>query len=180
MENLRATLPYGIPPRLFRSLVERLVAEQAIIKDGNLLRLPAHRVQLREEERAITEKIKGLLGKNPLAPPDIKEIEKAVGLGRGKLTEVIRVMEREKTIVRVASELYYLRESVDKVKGALYKYLADHSEITAAILRDLLGSSRKFTIALLEYFDREGVTVRIGDARRLKSPAPARRQDLSR
>ncbi len=69
----------------------------------------------------------------------------------------------------------YLRESVDKVKGALYKYLSEHSEITAAIFRGLLGSSRKYTIALLEYFDREGITVRIGDARRLKSPMPARR-----
>ncbi|NIM21194.1 MAG: hypothetical protein GTN64_02050, partial [Candidatus Latescibacteria bacterium] len=40
---------------------------------------------------------------------------------------------------------------------------------SAATFRDLLGSSRKFTIALLEYFDREGTTVRIGDVRRLKS-----------
>ena len=96
-------------------------------------------------------------------------------VGRGKLTEVIRVMEREKSMVRVATELYYPRESVDKVKGALYKYLADHNEITAAIFRDILGSSRKYTIALLEYFDREGITVRIGDARRLKSPTSAGR-----
>jgi len=175
MENLRTTLPYGIPLRLFRSLVDQLGAEQAITRDGNLLRLPGHRVQLRDEERAITEKIKIQLGKTPLAPPDLKEIEKAIGVGRGKLTEVIRVMEREKTIVRVATELYYLRESVDKVKGALYKYLAEHNEITAAIFRDTLGSSRKYTIALLEYFDREGITVRIGDARRLKSPTPAGR-----
>jgi len=175
MENLRTTLPYGIPLRLFRSLVDQLGAEQTITRDGNLLRLPGHRVQLRDEEKAITEKIKRQLGKNPLAPPDLKEIEKAIGVGRGKLTEVIRVMEREKTIVRVATDLYYLRESVDKVKGALYKYLAEHNEITAAIFRDILSSSRKYTIALLEYFDREGITVRIGDARRLKSPTSAGR-----
>ncbi|MCH7912058.1 MAG: SelB C-terminal domain-containing protein, partial [Deltaproteobacteria bacterium] len=41
--------------------------------------------------------------------------------------------------------------------------------------RDILSSSRKYTIALLEYFDREGITVRIGDARRLKSPTSAGR-----
>jgi selenocysteine-specific elongation factor len=175
MENLRTTLPYGIPLRLFRSLLNQLGGEKALTRDGNLLRLPGHRVQLRDEEKAITEKIKKQLEKTPLAPPDLKEIEKAIGVGRGKLTEVIRVMEREKTIVRVATDLYYVRESVDKVKGALYKYLAEHNEITAAIFRDILGSSRKYTIALLEYFDREGITVRIGDARRLKSPTSAGR-----
>ncbi|MCZ6621651.1 MAG: SelB C-terminal domain-containing protein, partial [Deltaproteobacteria bacterium] len=52
---------------------------------------------------------------------------------------------------------------------------AEHNEITAAIFRDILSSSRKYTIALLEYVDREGITVRIGDARRLKSPTSAGR-----
>jgi selenocysteine-specific elongation factor len=87
-------------------------------------------------------------------------------------------MERDGAIIRVASELYFLSDCVDKVKGVLYKYLADKGEITAATFRDLLGSSRKYTIALLEHFDREGITVRIGDVRRLKSPMPAGRQGV--
>ena len=81
-------------------------------------------------------------------------------------------MERQGTLVRVATDLYFLRESVDSVKSILYKYLSEHEEINAATFRDLLSSSRKFTIALLEHFDREGVTIRIGDARRLKSSLP--------
>jgi selenocysteine-specific elongation factor len=180
MEELRVKLPYSIPSRLFRDLVEILATEKIAARDGNLLKLPGHRIHLREEEKAVTEKIKRLLGNNPLAPPDLKQIEKDLGIGRAKLTEVIRVMERERSIVRVATDLYFLPDCVDKVKGVLYKYLSDNGEITAATFRDLLGSSRKYTIALLEYFDREGITVRIGDARRLRSPLPAGRQGLPR
>ncbi len=44
-------------------------------------------------------------------------------------------------------------------------------EITAATYRDLLGASRKFAIALLDYFDHAGVTTRVGDARRLHAKA---------
>ena len=95
-----------------------------------------------------------------------------MGIGRGKLTEVVRLMERQGNLVRVATDLYFLRESVDRVKAVLYKYFSEHEEISAATFRDLLGSSRKYTIALLEHFDREGVTIRIGDARRLKSSPP--------
>jgi selenocysteine-specific elongation factor len=69
----------------------------------------------------------------------------------------------------VAGDLYFLTECVDKVKGVLYSYLKENGDITAAAFRDLLGSSRKYTIALLEYFDREGLTIRIGDLRRLKA-----------
>lgn len=180
MEELRAKLPYGIPSRLFRDLVEILAAEKTAVRDGNLLRLPGHRVQLRDEEKTLMEKIKKLLGENPLAPPDLKQIEKDSGSGRAKFAEVIRVMERERSIVRVATDLYFLSDCVDKVKGVLYKYFSENAEITAATFRDLLGSSRKYTIALLEHFDREGVTVRIGDVRRLKFPLPAGRQGLQR
>jgi selenocysteine-specific elongation factor len=168
MEELRGKLPFSVPTRLFRSLVDQLVGQKAIARDGNSLRLPEYTVQLKEEERSITDKIIASLGRNPLAPPELKEMEKEIGIGRAKLTEIVRVLERQGQLIRVATDLYFLRESVDRVKTVLYKYLSEHQEINAATFRDVLSSSRKFTIALLEYFDREGVTIRIGDARRLK------------
>jgi selenocysteine-specific elongation factor len=45
--------------------------------------------------------------------------------------------------------------------------------MNAAAFRDLIGSSRKYTIPLLEYFDRVGLTIRIGDIRKLKVPLAA-------
>jgi selenocysteine-specific elongation factor len=51
--------------------------------------------------------------------------------------------------------------------------LAEKGEMTAASFRDLIGSTRKYTIPLLEFFDRDGLTIRIGDVRRLKSRSPA-------
>jgi selenocysteine-specific elongation factor len=38
----------------------------------------------------------------------------------------------------------------------------------AAEFRDLIKASRKFAIALLEYFDRSGFTIRVGDQRKLR------------
>jgi selenocysteine-specific elongation factor len=180
MEEVRAKLGYAISPRLFRVLVEILESEKSVKRDRNLLSLPGHRVELRGDEKTLTEKIQRLLGAQPLAPPDLKLVEKELGAAHAKVAEVVRVMEREKSVVRVATDLYFLTDCVDKVRAVLYKYLSENREITAAGFRDLLGSSRKYTIALLEYFDREGITVRVGDARRLKSPAPAGRQGAPR
>lgn len=179
MEELRAKLPYSIPPRLFRDLVEILAQEKIVAREGNLLRLPGHRVQLGAEEKTLMERIKKLLGQNPLQPPELKQIEKDLGADRDKLSAVIRLMEREGSIVRVATDLYFLSDRVDKVKALLYKELSERGEITAASFRDLLGSSRKYAIALLEYFDREGTTVRIGDIRRLKAPLSSGRPGVT-
>ena len=41
-------------------------------------------------------------------------------------------------------------------------------EISAAVFRDLIGASRKYAIAFLDWCDRTGVTTRVGDMRRLR------------
>ena len=170
MEGIREKLHVDITPRLFRAFVEQLEAAHAVARDANLLRHPNHTIRLREEERQLVERITGLLQSNPLTPPDVKQIEQEIGVARSGLTEVIRIMERERSIVRVAPDLYFLRESVDRVRSDLYKHLAEKGAITPTAFRDLFGTSRKYTIPLLEYFDREGLTVRVGDMRRLRKP----------
>jgi selenocysteine-specific elongation factor len=180
MEELRGKLPYVISSRLFRVIVEILTEQKFLAREGNLLRLPQHRIHLGDEEKSLMEKIQKVLRNNPLAPPDLKQMEKDLGIAREKLAGVIRVMERNRSIVRVTTDLYYLPDCVDKVRSVLYKHFSGNNEITAATFRDLLGSSRKYTIALLEHFDREGITVRIGDIRRLKSPPPAGKHETSR
>jgi selenocysteine-specific elongation factor len=170
MEELRGKLPFQLSPKLFRVVVDILVSEKTIAKEENLLRLAQHRVQLGGQEKSLMDRITQVLNAQPMAPPELKEIEKQLGVNRGKLAEVIRLMERDRSIVRVATDLYFPSSSVEKVKAVLCKALAEKGEISAAAFRDVLGSSRKYTIALLEYFDREGVTLRIGDVRRLKTP----------
>jgi selenocysteine-specific elongation factor len=173
MEELRGKLPYLLSAKIFRAIVDTLVSEKTIAKEENLLRTAEHRVQLGSLEKSLMERIKKILAEQPLAPPDLKEIEKQLGINRNKLTEVIRLLEREGSVIRVATDLYYLLSSIDQVRGVLKKFLSEKGEITAASFRDLISSSRKYTIPLLEYFDREGLTIRIGDVRRLKSSAAA-------
>ena len=173
MEVLRGTLPYALSPKLFRTIVDALLADKIIAKEESLLRTAQHRVQLGTQEKSLMDKIKKILGEQPVSPPELKEIEKRLGVGRNKLTEVIRLLERDGSVIRVSTDLYYLSSTVDQVRSLLKKYLSEKGEISAASFRDLINSSRKYTIPLLEYFDREGVTLRIGDVRRLKSSPTA-------
>jgi selenocysteine-specific elongation factor len=168
MEAARERLPGRIVPRLFRAVVEQLETDRVVARTGSLLRLPQHVVRLREDEQTLASRIAALLAQAPLSPPDVKQIERELNVPRPKLAEVLRVMERERAVVRISPELYFLGESIDKVKSDLRRHLSERSDITPATFRDLFGTTRKYAIPLLEYLDREGVTVRVGDARRLK------------
>jgi selenocysteine-specific elongation factor len=171
IEAARDALPFRLAPRLFRSVVDELEAGSTIAREGNLLRLPGHTVHLRDEEHQMVERIKSLLGANPVSPPDLPSLERQLGLERAKLGEVIRLMERQRAIVRVSADLYFLAESLEGLTRTLRERWTDNREITPAAFRDAVGTTRKYAIPLLEYFDRTGITIRRGETRRLRTPS---------
>jgi selenocysteine-specific elongation factor len=169
MEELRGKLIFQLSPKLFRVVVDLFINEKLIAKEENLLRLASHKVQLGGQETVLMDKIKKILGEQPLAPPDLKEIEKQAAVPRNRLNEVIRLLERDGSVVRVTTDMYFLASSIEQLRATLVRFLGEKGEMNAAAFRDLIGSSRKYTIPLLEYFDRAGLTIRIGDIRKLKS-----------
>jgi selenocysteine-specific elongation factor len=171
MEALRATVPFDAAPNVFRAVLDELARAGAIARDANVVRLPDHTVALEQEEQGAATRIVAVLDEHALSPPDLAGIEQAVGLSRAKLLELIRVLERARSIVRVAPEMYFSRRAVDRMQADLFTHFSGGGDITPATFRDRFGTSRKYTIPLLEYCDREGVTIRRGDVRRLGTSA---------
>ena len=168
MEDARAQVAPQVTARVFREIVERLATDALISRQGSLLRLPTHTVKLTSGEQALSAKLAALLGQTPASPPDLAELVAASGSGRETVLEMLRVMEREKTVARASADIYFLREWVDTVKATLQQQLPPRGTVTPAAFRDLFQTSRKYAIPLLELLDREGVTIRIGDTRRLR------------
>src|SRR5262249_40560997 len=82
------------------------------------------------QEKSLMDRIKKILGEQSMSPPDLKDIEKQLGVNRNKLTEVIRLLERDRSVIRVATDLYYLSSTVDQIRAVLKKFLSDKGEIT--------------------------------------------------
>jgi selenocysteine-specific elongation factor len=172
MEELRDRLPWRIPARLFRAFTDQLERENVIARQGSLLRLPGHTITLSDSEQHSVERITSLLANNPLSPPTLSQLESETGISRATLIGFMRLLERSRTVARVSDDLYFLRDGIEGVTRALRAEFSERDEITPAMFRDRFNTTRKYAIPLLEYLDREGVTVRAGDVRRLKAPKP--------
>ena len=168
MEALRSRLPWEVSPRVFRWAIERLVTAGRLVRADSVVHLPEHRVALDAEARMLGERVEQALAAGGLMPPDLRQLEEATGIARTRLGDVLRVLEGEGRVVRVAPELFYGRPAVEDARARLESHCRTHGEITAAAFRDLIGASRKFAIAFLDWFDRTGVTMRVGDVRRLR------------
>jgi selenocysteine-specific elongation factor len=68
-------------------------------------------------------------------------------------------------MVKIAEEFYFLKEVLVQARQKISLSLKEKGEITVAEVRDLLQTSRKFALPLMEYFDREKLTRRVGDKR---------------
>jgi selenocysteine-specific elongation factor len=92
------------------------------------------------------------LESSPFAPP---------APGDGALA---RALVREGVVVDVGGILF-AASAVDRARALVGSYVSAHESLSVGEARELLGTSRKYAVPLLEHFDREGVTRRRGDVR---------------
>ncbi|MGH8958027.1 MAG: selenocysteine-specific translation elongation factor [Acidimicrobiia bacterium] len=102
-------------------------------------------------------RIRVALEESALSPPSIKEL----GLGG----QLLRVLTHRGLVVRVSDDFVYLPERIEGLKELLRSL---PTPWTVSDFRQQAGISRKHAVPLVEWFDREGVTIRQGDLRRAK------------
>ena len=168
MESLRSGVAPDLSPKIFRAVIDALLAESVIARDDSSVRLPSHRVALRRDEAELAARAEGLIAAGAFTPPDLKQIEAALAVPRQRLHAILQQLEREGRVAKIADGLYFARAPLEQARALLRNHAAIHGDISAATFRDLLGASRKFSIALLDYFDRTGFTLRVGDVRKLR------------
>ncbi len=82
--------------------------------------------------------------------------------------ELASFLEREGRLVRVGDGLALGAEAYEKARGLMEEECESAGSITLARFRDLLGTGRKPAQLLLERFDADGLTRRVGDERVLR------------
>lgn len=78
---------------------------------------------------------------------------------------VIDAMASEGMLVRLSHQYYIEKEAFDSALDRLKAKLSEDGSITLAEFRDMLGTSRKFAMAILDYLDQQKITRKEGDAR---------------
>jgi len=165
-EELRSKIIGADNQKLFNYLVNQLVQEDIIAQEKEVVRLKGHRVTLAHDQEETRKKLEEIYLKSGLKPPYFKDLKDSFSGTTG--AEVIEVMLKEGVLVKTKEDLYFHSQAIEKLEDMLINFLKKHGEITTPQLKDITGVSRKFTIPLIEYFDRTRVTVRVGDSRVLR------------
>ncbi len=98
------------------------------------------------------------------SPPDRATVTKTYAKDRDLFSKVFSFMHSEGELVAVSDEFSFAGVLYEKALSD-FKAAAEVAPVTLAQFRDIIGSSRKYTVAILEYWDRKNITKMVGDAR---------------
>ncbi|HOC06528.1 MAG TPA: selenocysteine-specific translation elongation factor [Bacillota bacterium] len=158
-EEVRTRLLPNVGSRGFASLLEKLLPGSGIKEQDRELALETHEVSLSPEQLALQEKLLQVLRENLFSPPQGEELE-----ALGPVAPLLKLLAQQGSIV-IAGGMVFAREAIEAGGAFLRKHFEQEPQLTLAQFRDFIGSSRKYALPLLEYFDGAGFTRRRGDVR---------------
>lgn len=145
-------------------LLKLLVDLGKIKESENHVFLPTHKVEFGPEHREI---LKRMEAKYKAAAYEFPEIEEAVAGEKDKALaiSVIESMGQQGLLKRLSYQNYMDQNHFEEALRLLKDHVEKEGDISLAQFRDLLGSSRKYAVAILEYLDNQKITAMVDDKR---------------
>ncbi|RZT09462.1 selenocysteine-specific elongation factor [Duganella sp. CF402] len=157
--RLKRIVSPDMEDRLWRRLIDTLLADGAIHQRGRSLHLPSHSVELSAEEQAMAAPLLASLLAGGFDPPWVRDLMREHAMPEAEVRRLLLKLSKTGELNQVVKDLFYHPQQLDE----LARIVATLPEVQAASFRDATGLGRKRAIQILEFFDRVGYTRRVGN-----------------
>jgi selenocysteine-specific elongation factor len=168
-EELRTRVPALSDNKLLTFILEKLTEAKAVGVEQDMIHLFDHRPSLAKEHEEIESRLLHTYEKADLTPPYFKDVSASLTGKADQHREVLELMLNKGVLVRVKDDLYFHHKALERVKKQIREFLKENKELTTPQFKEITGLTRKYLIPLLEYFDTQGLTMRLGDTRVLRN-----------
>jgi len=138
--------------------LQRLFDDGVLVEEGAVVHLPSYRVQLSQQQQAKVDNFLRVLNQNPYSPPGDVTLE----------PDLLSLLIEQQSVVKVSDGVVFSASAYKEMVDKVIAYAKAKGKVTLAEVRDMLGTSRKYAQALLEYMDEKKLTRRVGDERVLR------------
>ena len=167
-EELKGMLRMRLSPKVLNLTIDGLVKKKQVETDGSRLRLPGFKAAAGKDQSAFKDKIVEAIRKGGSQPPLREELPALLGITDKDAKDLLKLLAEEGRTVRINDSLHLHKDTLETIKADLKKHLEEKKEITMAEFRDIAKTSRKFAVPIMEYFDSQKLTQRVGDKRVLR------------
>ncbi len=155
------------PEPLAEAIQAALVGENLIAVQGNRLALQWASAGIDSPEQALQERIRILYVRSGFHSPRPEELPGLLGAPSGAVARAVEILKREKQIVQIAPNVILAIEHLRHAQEIIVRRIREKGALDSADFKYDLDSTRKYALAILDYFDSRRLTFRTGNERRL-------------
>lgn len=146
------------------ALMAELEKRKVITIQGSIVSVAGFTVSYSDEASQMMTDMENIYKKAGIEVPSTDELVGAYK-DRKQARQVLSELTKKGILVKAGTGVLMHKEHWDRALSVLRDHLASHPQITLGEFRDLLGTSRKYAVMLLETYDQMKITKKIGDAR---------------
>lgn len=135
---------------------------------GMGIKLKSFSVSLDESSGQIVLALREQFKEWKFTPPFLGDLEKTYEKEKGDFKKAIKAMCDSGELIYISQTYLLTPEAIEEAKSIVTKIFHEEGEIVLAKFRTEMDATRKYALPMLEYFDKTGVTKRVGENRVLK------------
>ncbi|MHB2242329.1 selenocysteine-specific translation elongation factor [Pseudomonas monsensis] len=167
-DRLRRFSGLALERSTFASLLDELLTAGSIQASGPWLHLPDHQVRLNAEDESLWLGLQPLFELAGFDPPWVRDVATVLGQDDAVVRLLLRKLARLGLMHQIVRDLFLSDVQLRQMAEVLLKLARENPQIQVTTFRDALGLGRKRCIQYLEYFDRVGLTRRLGESRQIR------------
>jgi selenocysteine-specific elongation factor len=166
VEMTRAGVELGVTP----ALLDTLITAGDITRDGRYVCMASYIPTLGKDDAALAERIESACRDARYSPPLLQELVRKLGAKEEAARRVATFLAHAGKLIETSAGMYFHHQSIDLAREFAVSELRTHGVLDTQAMKSFMaergGTSRKYLVQVLEYFDRIGITRRQGDERR--------------
>ncbi|MBT4125144.1 MAG: selenocysteine-specific translation elongation factor [Chloroflexi bacterium] len=139
----------------FTAVTHSLKSEDVISTNEATVGVPSHQPVLSSAQESEAVGFLNLISTDRYSPSTEKPVD----------IEILQFLTERGDVVRISGDIVYPTDAYEEMESKILATGADGQEISITSVREIFGTSRKYTLAVLEHMDSKGLTRRAGDAR---------------
>ena len=164
-EELRNLAAPASDSKVFGLVLSEAEQRHLLTVSGERVSMPGYCATMPGRLAQALQEASRRLEDSQFSPPGADEVGVGLGLSPDENTDLISRLVESGQAVRLSEALLISARALSEARVMLVERLSSGAGITVSEFRDMLGTTRKFALPMLEHFDQAKVTRRAGDER---------------
>jgi selenocysteine-specific elongation factor len=148
-------------------IIDKIYHEKRIKIFKDKISMFNYSFELTKEEKIICDDIISLIHNEHFVTSSIDEIASQLNKNSSKIKEMIKLASSANKLLVISGQFIFSMENINNLLDVIKAHFLKNESMTVSDFKLLAKTSRKYAVPLLEYFDKEKITLRIGNERKL-------------